>query len=227
VKLSLARRNDAIMAGLALTVIVVDQLTKLWIVHYFGVPEGRAPISLVGPILTLDYIQNTGVAFSLLEGQSVLFFFITIAVVVIGTLYWRLRETGSLALKATFGLILGGAVGNLIDRFRHAYVVDFVHFQIPGHFNFAVFNFADSAITLGVIALALLFWRGTPVTGAGPSRGASGAPDTSTETDAPAPRDDAAARSASQRDRLALSESASPPRSAAAPRVRNPWARVK
>jgi lipoprotein signal peptidase len=77
-------------------------------------------------------------------------------------LYWRMRDSGGLGIKATFGLILGGAIGNLIDRFAHAYVVDFIHFQIRGIFDFAVFNVADSAITLGVIGLAYLLWRGFP-----------------------------------------------------------------
>jgi signal peptidase II len=197
VKLSLARRHDALMVALAFTVIAVDQLTKRWIVQYFRIPGERAPIQLVGPFLTLDYIQNRGVAFSLLEGQSVLFFFIAIAIVVIGWLYWRVRDTGTLALKLTFGLVLGGAAGNLIDRIRNAnQVVDFIHFQIPNVFNFAVFNVADSAISLGVIALAYLLWRGTPA-----ERGAP------TTTDAPARR--------------------APSANAATPRVRNPRARAR
>ncbi|HEV2237803.1 MAG TPA: signal peptidase II [Ktedonobacterales bacterium] len=196
-KLSRARRHDALMVALALTVIAVDQLTKHWIVQYFRIPGERAPIQLVGPILTLDYIQNRGVAFSLLEGQSVLFFFIAIAIVVIGSLYWRVRDTGTLALKLTFGLVLGGAAGNLIDRIRNAsQVVDFIHFQIPNVFNFAVFNVADSAISLGVIALAYLLWRGSP-----------------------AERDAAATPSAPARR--------APDAKAATPRVRNPRARAR
>jgi signal peptidase II len=170
VKLSLARRHDALLVALALIVIAVDQMTKHWIVQYFQVPGERAPIQLVGPFLTLDYIQNRGVAFSLLEGQSVLFVFIFIAIGVIGWLYWHVRDTGGLALKLTFGLVLGGAAGNLIDRVRNAnQVVDFIHFQIPNVFNFAVFNVADSAISLGVIALAYLLWRGTPAEGGAPA----------------------------------------------------------
>lgn len=159
-KLSPARRNDVLAAALGLIVVLVDQLTKHWIVAYFGMPGQRPPIALVGQILQLDYTQNTGVAFSLLAGQAVLFVFIAVAIAVIGSLYWRLREVGSLAIKMTFGLILGGALGNLIDRFRQAYVVDFIHFQIPGRFNFAVFNVADSAISVGVVVLAFLLWRG-------------------------------------------------------------------
>jgi signal peptidase II len=185
------------MVALALTVIAVDQLTKHWIVQYFRVPGERAPIQLVGPFLTLDYIQNRGVAFSLLEGQSVLFFLIFIAIGVIGWLYWRVRDTGSVALKLTFGLVLGGAAGNLIDRVRNAnQVVDFIHFQIPNVFNFAVFNVADSAISLGVIGLAYLLWRAAPAESVAP-----------TDPAAPARR--------------------APSASATTPRVRNPRARAR
>lgn len=197
--MSPARRDDAIMAALGLVVILLDQLTKHLVVAYFGAPNARPPIPIVGNVLEIMYLQNNGVAFSLLSGQSVLFVFIAVAVCVIGWLYWRLRDSGGLAIKATFGLILGGAVGNLIDRFAHTYVVDFIHFQIQGVFDFAVFNVADSAITVGVIALAYLLWRSAPHE--------EPASATSEAHTAPDP--------------------AAPPRSAPLPRVRNPNARPR
>jgi signal peptidase II len=157
--MSSARQRDLAMVGLGLLVIVLDQLTKHWIVSYFSSkPEGYI-VPILGQIVTLQYVENTGVAFSLLQGQTVMFLFIALAIAVIGYLYWRSRETGSVALKLSFGLVLGGAVGNLIDRFSHEYVVDFIHFQIPRIFDFAVFNIADSAISVGVVVLAFLIWR--------------------------------------------------------------------
>ncbi len=154
-----ARRRDVAMVGLGLLVIVLDQLTKHWITAYFSTKPQGYSVPILGQVLTLVYLENPGVAFSLLEGQAVMFFFIAIAIGVIGYLYWRSRENGSLLLKLSFGLVLGGAIGNLIDRFSHTYVVDFVHFQIPGVFNFAVFNVADSAISVGVVLLAFMIWR--------------------------------------------------------------------
>jgi len=158
--MSLARQRDLAMVGLGLLIIILDQLTKHWVVSYFSTkPEGYT-VPILGQMLSLEYVQNQGVAFSLLEGQTVMFLFIAVAIGVIGYLYWRSRATGSLALKLTFGLVLGGAIGNLIDRFSHSYVVDFIHFQIPAiHFDFAVFNVADSAISIGVVLLALMIWR--------------------------------------------------------------------
>jgi signal peptidase II len=204
VNMTPARRTDAIMAALGLTVILLDQLTKHWIVAYFGAPNGRPAIPIFGSVLEIIYLQNTGVAFSLLQGQALLFLFIGVAVIVIGALYWRMRDTGGLAIKATFGLILGGAVGNLIDRFAHAYVVDFIHFQVPGVFNFPVFNVADSAISVGVVLLAYLLWRGFPQDD---REGANVQPPTGTDA-APNP-------------------AVEPVRSAPSPRVRNPHPRTR
>ncbi|WIG57660.1 MAG: Lipoprotein signal peptidase [Ktedonobacterales bacterium] len=159
--MSTARRNDLLMVATAIVLVILDQLTKRWVVAYFTTGAPKASIPLLGSVLDLEYVQNTGVAFSLLQGQAVLFLFIAVAIVVVGVLYWRTRDTGSLMLKLTFGLILGGALGNLIDRVTRGYVVDFVHFHIDGFFNFAVFNVADSGISIGVIILALLLWRGS------------------------------------------------------------------
>src|SRR5262245_44216973 len=156
-----ARKRDLIMILAGLFVIVLDQLTKSWVVQYFVVPSGKPPIPLIGEFLELAYVQNSGVAFSLLSSDSIKFLFIALAIAVIGYLYWRNRENGSLLLKFSFGLVVGGALGNLIDRFRLGYVVDFIHFRIPSlNFDFAVFNIADSAISIGVVLLAFLLWQG-------------------------------------------------------------------
>ncbi len=156
-----ARRNDLVMVFTAVLLVVIDQLTKRWIVVYFASQPQRPPIPLLGNVLDLEYVQNNGVAFSLLAGQTVLFVFIALAIAVIAVLYWRTRDTASLPLKLTFGLIMGGAVGNLLDRFTRGSVVDFIHFHLDAiGFNFAVFNVADSGITVGVFLLAVLLGFG-------------------------------------------------------------------
>lgn len=162
-RISRARQNDLAMLGIGLFVVLVDQLTKRWILEYFLSGKPKAAIPILGSYLELRYTENTGVAFSLLEGQTIKFILIALAIAAIGYLYWRSRETGSFLLKFSFGLVLGGAVGNLIDRFARGFVVDFIHVQIPQiGFNFAVFNVADSAISVGVVLLAYLLWRGSP-----------------------------------------------------------------
>jgi len=161
--MSPARRNDVVMVATGVLLIVLDQLVKHWITQYFS---GRlySSIPIVGNYLELIYVQNRGVAFSLLEGRESLYVLIVLAVGVVVWLYWRSRDNGSLLLKVTFGLIIGGAVGNLIDRLRLGYVVDFVHFQIPAiGFSFAVFNVADSGICIGVtLLIILLLFTHTP-----------------------------------------------------------------
>ncbi len=180
--MSHARRNDLIMVSLFALVILLDQLTKHWITSYFTTGTYKAPISIVGNILLLEYDANKGVAFSLLWGSTLLFVFIALALIVIGVIYWRTRDTSSLALKLSFGLILGGAAGNLIDRVAKGYVTDFIHFQLPAiHFDFAVFNVADSAICIGVALLAFLLWRSDPQREVAPTHAlpAAETPDTS------------------------------------------------
>ena len=157
--MSASRKRDIFALVIGLAVVLVDQLTKVWIVQYFGFEGGRAPIPILGEILTLYYVQNTGVAFSLFAGQNIKFALIFVALALIAYLYWRYRESPSLWLRLGFALVLGGAIGNLLDRFTRGYVVDFIHFQIPSVFNFAVFNVADSGITVGVILIAIVLYQ--------------------------------------------------------------------
>lgn len=178
------RRSDVALAGVGVFVIALDQLTKHIIAGYFGASTPRAPIQVLGPLLDIEYVQNRGVAFSLFDGQAIKYVFILAAVALVGYLYWRTRETASFLLTLTYGLILGGAVGNLLDRFTLHYVVDFIHFQIPNVLNWPVFNVADSAISIGVVALAILLWR-TPEA---PARMEARTEDTDASPDATTPR---------------------------------------
>jgi signal peptidase II len=160
--MSLARRNDLIMVATGVLVIFLDQLVKQWITQYFSGERANSFIPLVGNILELISVKNRGVAFSLLEGRGSLYVLIALAVAVVVWLYWRLRNSPSVLIKVIFGLIIGGAIGNLIDRLRLGYVVDFIHFQIPAiRFSFAVFNVADSSITVGVILLIVVLLFGS------------------------------------------------------------------
>src|SRR5205807_1423059 len=104
---------------------------------------------LIGDYLTIYYIQNSGAAFSLLANNTVLAVLIGVAICIIIYFYVRMFNTGPLAFKLTFGLIIGGAAGNLIDRaVRGGYVVDFIFFRIPQiGYHFAIFNLADASRT--------------------------------------------------------------------------------
>jgi signal peptidase II len=150
-----ARIYDALALLTAIIVISLDQWTKSLVVAHLSPPDFGPQVPLIGPYLTLYYIRNRGAAFSMFDTNGpILIALIAVAVIVIVYLYLRMLNNGSLLYKLIFGLIIGGATGNLLDRFIHGSVVDFIWFQIPQiNFNFAIFNLADAAISVGVVLL--------------------------------------------------------------------------
>jgi len=156
-----ARVYDALAFLTAILVLILDQWTKAWVVINLSPSFFGPRISLIGNYLSLYYIRNNGAAFSLFANSTVLVLLIAVAIGVIAYLYLRNINTGSVWYKLIFGLIIGGALSNLIDRVRHGgYVVDFISFNIPQfNFHFAIFNLADAAISVGVVLLfvTLLF----------------------------------------------------------------------
>lgn len=137
--------------GLAGLVVVLDQVTKRLADDRL---RGQRSVPLVDDVLRLTYVENRGAAFGLLQDQTAFFVFVGILVIgVIAASYRYLPRSGFL-LHLALGLQLGGAVGNLIDRIRTGYVVDFVDFGYRSNW-WPVFNVADSAIVVGVALLAL------------------------------------------------------------------------
>ncbi|GHO90915.1 lipoprotein signal peptidase [Reticulibacter mediterranei] len=154
-----ARFYDALALLTAVVVISFDQWTKALVVANLNPPGSKPDISLLGKYLVIAYIQNNGAAFSLFKNQNnFLAVFILLAIGVIAYLYARMINSGPLFYKIVFGLIVGGAIGNLIDRARHSgYVVDFISFRIPEiNYYFAIFNIADACISVGVFLLFVL-----------------------------------------------------------------------
>lgn len=141
--------------GFALIVILLDQASKVWILEGLALREvGRVPI--LPPILNFSYVENTGVSFGLFGGGEARWALTVFAIVISGFLAWWATRTDRRILISAIGLVIGGAIGNAIDRVRFGYVVDFVDFSGTGVFPW-VFNVADAAITVGV---ALLFLDG-------------------------------------------------------------------
>ncbi len=160
-----ARTYDVLALLVAITVIALDQWTKALVVEYLSPPEIGPTIQLIGDYLTLRYIRNSGVAFGLFANNIALVVLIVAAICVVCYLYLRMLNSGPLAYKLIFGMIIGGALGNLIDRARHSgYVVDFIFFSIPQiGFKFYIFNIADASISVGVcLLLLLILFRGLP-----------------------------------------------------------------
>ena len=142
-----------IWLGIALAVILLDQLTKTLILGDFQHGESRTVTSFFNVVR----VHNTGAAFSFLAGASgwQRWFFVALGLTASAVITWMLVKHPTQKLFCfAIAMILGGAVGNVIDRLIHGYVVDFIQVHYAGR-AFPSFNLADSAITLGAICLVL------------------------------------------------------------------------
>jgi signal peptidase II len=144
------RARWPIFIGLAVTVFVLDQLAKTWLVSFLSPGES---VQVLGDYVRFIHSQNTGALFGLFRDQAA--FFAILSVGVVGAIIWFHHTSGrNTLLSIALGLLLGGALGNMADRFRIGYVVDFVDVGI-GNLRFYTFNIADSAISLAILLLLL------------------------------------------------------------------------
>ncbi len=140
--------------GLAVLVVVLDQLTKRLAEEKLERSGVRSvPLPFVGDYFRFTYVENRGAAFGLLQDQTAFFVFVGVLVIGVIVASYRYLPRSGFRLHLALGLQLGGAIGNLIDRVRQGYVVDFVDFGYHSNW-WPVFNVADSAIVLGVALLA-------------------------------------------------------------------------
>jgi len=156
-KLYLRNGIKKVTLWLTVTALVgaLDQLSKLWIRAHLALGESLQ----ITDRLSLIYIGNTGSAFGLLANQTFLLITISIASLLFILLFLRYLSPATTSSMASIGLILGGAVGNLIDRIRFGYVTDFIYFRLWGDFHWPAFNIADAAIVVGVFVLIYSFYR--------------------------------------------------------------------
>lgn len=139
--------------GLALILLIADQFTKIMILGYYQLGDS----TVVTSFFNIVRVHNTGAAFSFLADASgwQRWFFTGIGVVAVGVILWMLKaHPGQKLFSFALACILGGAVGNVIDRVRYGYVVDFLDFYW-GTWHFPAFNIADSAISVGAACLIL------------------------------------------------------------------------
>lgn len=146
----------ALLAALAL--VGIDQLTK-WIAVTLLQPQGSVNLISIGgkEWLNLTYVENTGAAFSILEGKQIFLIIITSVVILAMIVVLLTKRIKSTPIIWSVALIIAGGIGNLIDRIFNGYVVDFVDFRI---IRFAVFNFADICAVVGAIALVVFIAYG-------------------------------------------------------------------
>ncbi|MEH3040870.1 MAG: signal peptidase II [Sphingomonas paucimobilis] len=139
---------------LAILVLIVDQFVKYWVTGPMGIDYPGAELNLL-PFFTLRFVQNFGVSLGLLQAGSEFARWALVAMTAIiatGVAVWIRSERQKPELIG-LGLVLGGALGNIIDRVRFGYVVDYADFHIFGYSPFLVFNIADAAISIGVVIL--------------------------------------------------------------------------
>ena len=142
-------KKRGIVAGIIAALIVLDQLVKAYVVQNIALGEIK---SWIPNLVSLTYLQNRGAAFSMLQDQQ--WFFAVITLVVMAGAIWYLHKHIEDSLWIVFGLVLiiAGGLGNFIDRIGQGFVVDMFHLDFV---NFAIFNVADSYLTVGVVVLLL------------------------------------------------------------------------
>lgn len=142
-------KKRGVVAGIIAVLIVIDQLVKAYVVQNIALGEIK---SWIPNLVRLTYLQNRGAAFSMLQDQQ--WFFALITFVVMGVAVWYLHKhiEDSWWLVTGLVLIIAGGLGNFIDRISQGFVVDMFHLDF---INFAIFNVADSYLTVGVIVLVL------------------------------------------------------------------------
>ena len=156
-----SRRLLWLTLSVAAGVVIVDQLTKAWAIANL---KNKPPVELLGEWLRLNYLENSGAAFSLGTGFTLIF--TAIAVVVVVVIVRTASRLGSVGWAIALGGLLGGALGNLIDRLTRApgigrgHVVDFI--QLP---HWPVFNVADMSIVCSAVLMVFLALRGVDVNG--------------------------------------------------------------
>jgi signal peptidase II len=134
--------------GLAAVIVGADQLTKAWLTSFLA--PGQS-VDVVGDLVRLVHGQNAGGLFGFFQGQALLFGLVSVIVVGLIVAY-HARSGRDPYLSITLGLLLGGALGNLVDRLRLGYVVDFVDAGIGG-LRWYTFNVADAAISFAILLL--------------------------------------------------------------------------
>lgn len=148
------KNKYAIMVLGTLMVLVLDQLSKIAVLHHF---KNRETMTLIENFLAFTYVGNDGAAFGLFSGYN-LFFFLGVSALAISFIlyfFWTI-ERERVVLAAGLAMILGGALGNMLDRVRLGFVIDFIDLHhkftiVPFNFNWPKFNVSDISILVGVV----------------------------------------------------------------------------
>lgn len=135
--------------------LVIDIVSKLIVSNLMNVHDS---ILVIKDFFYITYVRNTGAAWSLFAGKTILLLMVSLIMICGIILYVYKNKTKAKLEKIAYSLILGGAIGNFLDRIVYGYVIDFLDFYIFGY-NYPIFNLADTFIVLGVLLLIIYVWR--------------------------------------------------------------------
>ncbi len=161
---STSRSYLGLLLAITAAVVLIDRVTKLFIIHH--VPSDAAR-TLIPGVLRITHVLNTGAAFSMFAESAspatvriALIVFSLVAICIVFAMLWRIARTIS-PTSIALALILGGAIGNVYDRIRYHYVIDFIEVHII-HYHWPDFNVADSCIVIGACLLLIEIFRPQP-----------------------------------------------------------------
>lgn len=145
-------RKWFILGSVLLITLVIDQFSKAWVINNLQLYESTQPVPALAPLFQITRSTNTGAAFGILPMAGNMF--LVLAVGIIGFMLWYFRDTPPHArlVPIAVGMVIGGAIGNVIDRLQYGHVIDFIHYQIPDVIS-NVSNLADHAIVFGVMLI--------------------------------------------------------------------------
>ena len=144
-------RKYNVVFSTALIIILLDQTTKFLIKNALQLNQ---TLPIISNVFHLTYINNTGAGFGILKAQALILIFISVAVIGIILYNFDKIKNNETLLQILVGFVLGGTIGNLIDRLAYGHIIDFLDFRI-----WPIFNFADSFVTIGVVGLVIYLWK--------------------------------------------------------------------
>ena len=138
-----------------LIVLLIDIISKLVVSHSLYLGES---VKIINNFLNITYVKNTGAAWSILADKSFVVVFISAVIIMVIIGYIYRHKPNVLLEKIAYSLVLGGAIGNFIDRIFYGYVIDFIDVSIFGY-DYPIFNLADCFIVIGVVLIVIATWR--------------------------------------------------------------------
>ena len=137
--------------GIFILILILDQLSKYIVVKYL---KAESPVVIIKNFLQFHYVENYGAAFGILQNQKIFFLIMTFIVILIIIIFLKRNFYYlSNSMKLALVMLMAGAIGNLIDRIRLGYVIDFISFRFLNRYNFPVFNVADSFVVISTVMI--------------------------------------------------------------------------